>query len=176
MVLDWHQRLSSRSWTKWGSASCSPAIPSCAAARGGAATRARYSHDLQLGTLANPAQPISQAVGVADPRMAAHGGGLASRGNYGLLFHGGDGLDELTTTTSSTCGCTRTARSSAWNWTRWRWACQGRASRTGRRRSAGQCGSGARAGRRQAWSDPRRRCTQCRCCLGGVREARHGAA
>jgi anthranilate phosphoribosyltransferase len=29
-------------------------------------------------------------------------GVFASRGNYGLVFHGGDGLDELTTTTSST--------------------------------------------------------------------------
>ena len=29
-------------------------------------------------------------------------GVFASRGNYGLVLHGGDGLDELTTTTSST--------------------------------------------------------------------------
>jgi anthranilate phosphoribosyltransferase len=56
-----------------------------------------------LGPLANPAQPVSQAVGVADPRMAGLMAGVfASRGNYGLVFHGGDGLDELTTTTSST--------------------------------------------------------------------------
>lgn len=56
-----------------------------------------------LGPLANPAQPISQAVGVADPRMAELMAGVfASRGNYGLVVHGGDGLDELTTTTSST--------------------------------------------------------------------------
>jgi anthranilate phosphoribosyltransferase len=56
-----------------------------------------------LGPLANPAQPISQAVGVADPRMAGLMAGVfASRGNYGLVVHGGDGLDELTTTTSST--------------------------------------------------------------------------
>jgi anthranilate phosphoribosyltransferase len=56
-----------------------------------------------LGPLANPAQPISQAVGVADPRMAELIAGVfASRGNYGLVVHGGDGLDELTTTTSST--------------------------------------------------------------------------
>jgi anthranilate phosphoribosyltransferase len=55
-----------------------------------------------LGPLANPAQPISQAVGVADPRMAELMAGVfASRGNYGLVVHGGDGLDELTTTTSS---------------------------------------------------------------------------
>jgi anthranilate phosphoribosyltransferase len=56
-----------------------------------------------LGPLANPAQPISQAVGVADPRMAELMAGVfASRGNYGLVLHGGDGLDELTTTTFST--------------------------------------------------------------------------
>jgi anthranilate phosphoribosyltransferase len=56
-----------------------------------------------LGPLANPAHPISQAVGVADPRMAdLMAGVFASRGNYGLVLHGGDGLDELTTTTSST--------------------------------------------------------------------------
>ena len=56
-----------------------------------------------LGPLSNPAQPISQAVGVADPRMAGLMAGVfASRGNYGLVLHGGDGLDELTTTTSST--------------------------------------------------------------------------
>jgi len=56
-----------------------------------------------LGPLANPAQPVSQAVGVADPRMAELMAGVfAGRGNYGLVIHGGDGLDELTTTTSST--------------------------------------------------------------------------
>lgn len=55
-----------------------------------------------LGPLANPAQPIAQAVGVADPRMAAlMADVLAARGNHGLVVHGGDGLDELTTTTSS---------------------------------------------------------------------------
>jgi anthranilate phosphoribosyltransferase len=55
-----------------------------------------------LGPLANPAQPISQTVGVADPRMAELMAGVfASRGNYGLVVHGDDGLDELTTTTSS---------------------------------------------------------------------------
>ena len=55
-----------------------------------------------LGPLANPAQPIAQAVGVADPRMAAlMAEVLAARGNHGLVVHGGDGLDELTTTTSS---------------------------------------------------------------------------
>lgn len=55
-----------------------------------------------LGPLANPARPRAQAVGVADARMAAlMAGVLADRGNRGLVFHGDDGLDELTTTTSS---------------------------------------------------------------------------
>jgi anthranilate phosphoribosyltransferase len=56
-----------------------------------------------LGPRANPAQPIAQAVGVADVRMAdLMAGVFARRGNHGLVMHGGDGLDELTTTTSST--------------------------------------------------------------------------
>lgn len=55
-----------------------------------------------LGPLANPAQPSAQAVGVADPRMAELMAGVfAGRGTQGLVFHGADGLDELTTTTTS---------------------------------------------------------------------------
>jgi len=55
-----------------------------------------------LGPLTNPAQPDSAAVGLADARMAELIAGVfASRGNQGLVFHGEDGLDELTTTTSS---------------------------------------------------------------------------
>lgn len=55
-----------------------------------------------LGPLTNPARPDAQAVGIADARMAALVAGvLAARGNRGLVFHGGDGLDELTTTTDS---------------------------------------------------------------------------
>lgn len=55
-----------------------------------------------LGPLANPAHPIGQAVGVADERMAGlMAGVLAARGNRGMVFHGRDGLDELTTTTTS---------------------------------------------------------------------------
>lgn len=55
-----------------------------------------------LGPLANPARPVAQAVGVADSRMAPLVAGvLAERGNRGLVFHGSDGLDELTTTTTS---------------------------------------------------------------------------
>ncbi len=55
-----------------------------------------------LGPLSNPARPSAQAIGVADPRMAPlMAGVLARRGNRGLVFHGGDGLDEITTTTTS---------------------------------------------------------------------------
>ena len=56
-----------------------------------------------LGPVANPAHPKAQAVGVSDPRMGSViAGVLAGRGNSALVFHGDDGLDELTTTTSST--------------------------------------------------------------------------
>lgn len=55
-----------------------------------------------LGPLANPARPQAQAVGVADEKAAGLiAGVMADRGRQGLVFHGGDGLDELTTTTSS---------------------------------------------------------------------------
>ncbi|MFP5415328.1 MAG: anthranilate phosphoribosyltransferase [Actinomycetes bacterium] len=55
-----------------------------------------------LGPLANPAKPVAQAIGVADAATASLVADvLASRGNRGLVFHGGDGLDELTTTTTS---------------------------------------------------------------------------
>jgi anthranilate phosphoribosyltransferase len=55
-----------------------------------------------LGPLANPAQPAHQAVGVADARMAAvMARVLADRGVTGLVFRGDDGLDELTTATTS---------------------------------------------------------------------------
>lgn len=55
-----------------------------------------------LGPLANPARPAAQAVGIANERMAALVAGvLARRGTRGLVFHGDDGLDELTTTTTS---------------------------------------------------------------------------
>ncbi|CAA9396281.1 MAG: Anthranilate phosphoribosyltransferase [uncultured Propionibacteriaceae bacterium] len=56
-----------------------------------------------LGPLANPAQPNAAAVGVADAAMAELMAGVfAARGAQGLVFHGDDGLDELTTTTTST--------------------------------------------------------------------------
>lgn len=55
-----------------------------------------------LGPLANPARPSAQAVGVADSRMAEIlAGVLARRGVSALVFHGDDGLDELTTTTTT---------------------------------------------------------------------------
>jgi len=55
-----------------------------------------------LGPLANPARPVAQAIGCADVRMAPlMAGVIAARGHRGLVFHGGDGLDELTTTTAS---------------------------------------------------------------------------
>ena len=56
-----------------------------------------------LGPVANPARPAAQALGVADPRMGPIlAGVLANRGCSGLVFHGDDGLDELTTTGPST--------------------------------------------------------------------------
>jgi anthranilate phosphoribosyltransferase len=55
-----------------------------------------------LGPLANPARPAAQAVGVADARMAGViAGVLARRGVDGFVFRGDDGLDELTTTSTS---------------------------------------------------------------------------
>ena len=55
-----------------------------------------------LGPLTNPSLPAAQAVGCADPRMAAvMAGVLAQRGTSAFVFRGDDGLDELTTTTTS---------------------------------------------------------------------------
>lgn len=55
-----------------------------------------------LGPLANPALPQFQAVGIADRRMAPIAAGvLARRGVDALVFRGDDGLDELTTSTTS---------------------------------------------------------------------------
>jgi len=57
-----------------------------------------------LGPLANPAGVPRQSVGVADPAMAERIiGALAALGKTrALLYFGHDGLDELTTTTTST--------------------------------------------------------------------------
>ena len=55
-----------------------------------------------LGPLANPARPAAQAIGCADPRMAPLMAGVfARRGVDAWVFRGDDGLDELTTTTTS---------------------------------------------------------------------------
>ena len=55
-----------------------------------------------LGPLANPVRPGAQAIGCADARMAPiMAGALAGRGVDAWVFRGDDGLDELTTATSS---------------------------------------------------------------------------
>jgi anthranilate phosphoribosyltransferase len=55
-----------------------------------------------LGPLANPARPAAQAIGCADARMAPLMAGVfARRGVDAWVFRGDDGLDELTTTTTS---------------------------------------------------------------------------
>jgi anthranilate phosphoribosyltransferase len=56
-----------------------------------------------LGPLTNPARPAAAAIGCADTRMApVLAGVLAGRGTRALVFRGDDGLDELTTATTST--------------------------------------------------------------------------
>ncbi len=55
-----------------------------------------------LGPLTNPARPRAHAVGCADARMApVMAAVLAERDDIGLVFRGDDGLDELTTVTTS---------------------------------------------------------------------------
>ena len=55
-----------------------------------------------LGPLAHPAKPDAQAIGCADIRMAPLMAGVfARRGVDAWVFRGDDGLDELTTTTTS---------------------------------------------------------------------------
>jgi anthranilate phosphoribosyltransferase len=55
-----------------------------------------------LGPLSNPARVPAAAVGCADARMApVMAAVLAQRGDTALVFRGDDGLDELTTTTTS---------------------------------------------------------------------------
>ncbi len=55
-----------------------------------------------LGPIANPARPAAQAIGCADRRMApVMAGVFARRGVDAWVFRGDDGLDELTTTTTS---------------------------------------------------------------------------
>jgi anthranilate phosphoribosyltransferase len=55
-----------------------------------------------LGPLANPVRPAAQAIGCADRKMAPLMAGVfARRGVDAWVFRGDDGLDELTTTTTS---------------------------------------------------------------------------
>jgi len=55
-----------------------------------------------LGPLTNPARPVAAAIGCADARMApVLAEVLAARGTRALVFRGDDGLDELTTSTTS---------------------------------------------------------------------------
>ncbi|MFE5796213.1 anthranilate phosphoribosyltransferase [Streptomyces sp. NPDC056503] len=76
-----------------------PSLRHVAAARGQLGIRTTFN---VLGPLTNPARVKAQAVGVADPRMAPIVAGvLAERGNSALVFRGDDGLDELTTTSTS---------------------------------------------------------------------------
>ncbi len=55
-----------------------------------------------LGPLVNPAKPAASAVGVADARMGPiMAGVLGARGADAFVFRGEDGLDEITTSTTS---------------------------------------------------------------------------
>ncbi len=61
-----------------------------------------------LGPLANPARPQAQAIGCADPAVApVMAGVFARRGVDAWVFRGDDGLDELTTTTTSSVWAVR---------------------------------------------------------------------
>ncbi len=56
-----------------------------------------------LGPLTNPARPVASAIGCGNVAMApVMAGVFADRGSEVLVFRGDDGLDELTTTTTST--------------------------------------------------------------------------
>jgi anthranilate phosphoribosyltransferase len=61
-----------------------------------------------LGPLTNPARPVASAIGCADRRMApVMAEVLAARGMRALVFRGDDGLDELTTATTSSAWVVR---------------------------------------------------------------------
>jgi anthranilate phosphoribosyltransferase len=67
-----------------------------------------------LGPLTNPARVTAAAVGCADRRMApVMAAVLADRGDSALVFRGDDGLDELTTTTTSSVWVAAEGRVSA---------------------------------------------------------------
>ena len=57
-----------------------------------------------LGPLTNPAGAQHQTIGVSDPQMAEKMAGVLARlgATHAFVFHGEDGLDELTTTGAST--------------------------------------------------------------------------
>jgi anthranilate phosphoribosyltransferase len=60
-----------------------------------------------LGPLTNPARVPAAAIGCADARMApVMASVLARRGDSAIVFRGDDGLDELTTTTTSSAWLT----------------------------------------------------------------------
>ncbi|MCW2947691.1 MAG: Anthranilate phosphoribosyltransferase [Actinoallomurus sp.] len=76
-----------------------PALRYAAKTRGDLGTPTVFNF---LGPLTNPARPSAQAVGVYQPRMAGITAGVfAERGCSSLVFRGDDGLDELTTTSTS---------------------------------------------------------------------------
>ncbi|EST23350.1 anthranilate phosphoribosyltransferase [Streptomyces roseochromogenus] len=76
-----------------------PALRHVGAARGQLGIRTVFN---LLGPLTNPAKVRAQAVGVAVAEEAPIVAGvLAERGNSSLVFRGDDGLDELTTTSTS---------------------------------------------------------------------------
>lgn len=61
-----------------------------------------------LGPLTNPARPVAAAIGCADPAMApVLAEVLAARGGRAVVFRGDDGLDELTTATTSSAWVVR---------------------------------------------------------------------
>lgn len=61
-----------------------------------------------LGPLTNPARPVAAAIGCADLRMApVLADVLAARGTRAVVFRGDDGLDELTTATTSSAWVVR---------------------------------------------------------------------
>ena len=76
-----------------------PALRHAAVARGELGIGTTFNF---LGPIANPAKPAAQAIGCADPAMApVMAGVFARRGVDAWVFRGDDGLDELTTTTTS---------------------------------------------------------------------------
>jgi anthranilate phosphoribosyltransferase len=76
-----------------------PALRHAAAARSELGVGTSFNF---LGPIANPAKPAAQAIGCADRRMApVMAGVFARRGVDAWVFRGDDGLDELTTTTTS---------------------------------------------------------------------------